>query len=129
MVAPTDSQHVINIGSLAGREAYVGGSIYCAVKQWVMTDTANKSAVKAFTTSLMKEVVATGIRVSEVAPGFVETNFSVVRFRGDEEKAKAVYKGFEPREYGISGADCSCCGGYRRGDRLGCYASPPCADC
>lgn len=46
----------------------------------------------------MKEVVATGIRVSEVAPGFVETNFSVVRFRGDEEKAKAVYKGFTPRK-------------------------------
>lgn len=81
-----DSGHIINIGSLAGREAYVGGSVYCAVKH----------AVKAFTQSLMKELVDTGIRVSEVAPGFVETNFSVIRFRGDEDKAKAVYKGFEP---------------------------------
>jgi 3-hydroxy acid dehydrogenase/malonic semialdehyde reductase len=81
-----DSGHVINIGSLAGREAYVGGAIYCAVKH----------AVKAFTQSLLKELVATGIRVSEVAPGFAETNFAVTRFRGDEEAAKAVYKGFTP---------------------------------
>ncbi|WVQ85275.1 hypothetical protein IAT38_007440 [Cryptococcus sp. DSM 104549] len=81
-----DSGHIINIGSVAGREAYVGGSVYCAVKH----------AVKAFTTSLMKEVVATGIRVSEVAPGFVETNFSVTRFRGDAEAAKKVYEGMQP---------------------------------
>ncbi|TXT10609.1 hypothetical protein VHUM_02114 [Vanrija humicola] len=81
-----DSGHIINIGSLAGREAYVGGSIYCAVKH----------AVRAFTTSVRKEVVATGIRVTEVAPGAVETNFSVVRFRGDEAAAKNVYKGIEP---------------------------------
>jgi 3-hydroxy acid dehydrogenase/malonic semialdehyde reductase len=47
----------------------------------------------------MKEVVGTGIRVTEVAPGFVETNFSVTRFRGDEEAAKAVYKGMTPRKY------------------------------
>ncbi|KAK8847698.1 hypothetical protein IAR55_005557 [Kwoniella newhampshirensis] len=81
-----DSGHIINIGSIAGREAYVGGAVYCAVKH----------AVRAFTTSLMKEVVATGIRVSEVAPGFVETNFSVTRFRGDEEAAKKVYEGMQP---------------------------------
>ncbi|RSH88352.1 uncharacterized protein EHS24_000890 [Apiotrichum porosum] len=81
-----DSGHIINIGSLAGRESYVGGTIYCAVKH----------AVKAFTRSLMKEVVATGIRCTEVAPGFVETNFARTRFRGDEEKAAAVYKGFDP---------------------------------
>lgn len=56
------------------------------------------SAVKAFSASLMKELVATGIRVTEVAPGFVETNFSVTRFRGDEAAAKAVYKGFTPRK-------------------------------
>jgi 3-hydroxy acid dehydrogenase/malonic semialdehyde reductase len=47
----------------------------------------------------MKEVVATGIRCTEVAPGFVETNFARTRFRGDEEKAAAVYKGFDPREW------------------------------
>ncbi|WWC86567.1 uncharacterized protein L201_001444 [Kwoniella dendrophila CBS 6074] len=81
-----DTGHIINIGSLAGREAYVGGSVYCAVKH----------AVKAFTNSLMKELVATGIRVSEVAPGFVETNFSVIRFRGDADAASKVYEGFTP---------------------------------
>jgi 3-hydroxy acid dehydrogenase/malonic semialdehyde reductase len=56
------------------------------------------SAVKAFSTSLMKELVATGIRISEVAPGFVETNFSVTRFRGDQAAADSVYKGMQPRE-------------------------------
>lgn len=61
--------------------------------------TSLSSAVRAFGTSLMKEVVGTGIRVTEVAPGFVETNFSVTRFRGDEEAAKAVYKGMTPRRY------------------------------
>ncbi|BEJ17893.1 hypothetical protein CspHIS471_0701610 [Cutaneotrichosporon sp. HIS471] len=81
-----DSGHILNIGSLAGREAYVGGAVYCATKH----------AVKAFSQSLLKELVATGIRVTEVAPGFVETNFSVIRFRGNEDAAKAVYKGFEP---------------------------------
>nr|ODO02318.1 malonic semialdehyde reductase [Cryptococcus depauperatus CBS 7855] len=81
-----DSGHIINIGSIAGHEPYVGGAIYCAVKH----------AVRAFTTSLMKEVVATGVRVTEVAPGFVETNFAVTRFRGDKEAAKQVYEGMQP---------------------------------
>nr|ODN93294.1 malonic semialdehyde reductase [Cryptococcus depauperatus CBS 7841] len=81
-----DSGHIINIGSIAGHEPYVGGAIYCAVKH----------AVRAFTTSLMKEVVATGVRVTEVAPGFVETNFAVTRFRGDKEAAKRVYEGMQP---------------------------------
>ncbi|OCF33711.1 malonic semialdehyde reductase [Kwoniella heveanensis BCC8398] len=81
-----DNGHVINIGSIAGREPYVGGSIYCAVKH----------AVRAFSTALMKEVVGTGIRVTEVAPGFVETNFSVSRFRGDAEAAAEVYRGMQP---------------------------------
>nr|XP_019046796.1 malonic semialdehyde reductase [Kwoniella bestiolae CBS 10118]OCF25726.1 malonic semialdehyde reductase [Kwoniella bestiolae CBS 10118] len=87
-----DIGHIINIGSLAGREAYVGGSVYCAVKH----------AVKAFTTSLMKELVATGIKVSEVAPGFVETNFSVTRFRGDADAAAKVYEGFTPCDEDIA---------------------------
>ncbi|TYJ55881.1 hypothetical protein B9479_003404 [Cryptococcus floricola] len=82
----TNTGHIINIGSIAGREPYVGGSIYCAVKH----------AVRAFTTSLMKEVVATGVRVTEVAPGLVETQFSVTRFRGDEGAAKNVYQGMKP---------------------------------
>ncbi|OXG34835.1 malonic semialdehyde reductase [Cryptococcus neoformans Bt120] len=81
-----DTGHIINIGSIAGREPYAGGGVYCAVKH----------AVRSFTSTLMKEVVATGIRVTEVAPGFVETNFSVTRFRGDEAAAKKVYEGMQP---------------------------------
>lgn len=72
---------IINIGSIAGREPYVGGSIYCATK----------SAVKAFTESLRKELISKRIRVIEVDPGQVQTEFSVVRFYGDKSKADAVY--------------------------------------
>ncbi|KAK9479329.1 hypothetical protein V1514DRAFT_328340 [Lipomyces japonicus] len=77
---------IINIGSIAGREPYPGGAIYCATK----------AAVKSFTETLRKELIATRIRVIEVDPGQVETEFSVVRFRGDKSKADAVYKGVEP---------------------------------
>ncbi|KAH8880615.1 NAD(P)-binding protein [Thozetella sp. PMI_491] len=77
---------IINIGSIAGREAYAGGSIYCATK----------AAVRSFTDSLRKELIATRIRVMEIDPGQVETEFSVVRFYGDKSKADAVYAGCEP---------------------------------
>ncbi|KIV87713.1 hypothetical protein PV11_03242 [Exophiala sideris] len=77
---------VIMIGSIAGREGYPGGSIYCATK----------SAVRTFTDALRKELIATRIRIIEVDPGQVETEFSVVRFYGDKSKADAVYKGVEP---------------------------------
>ncbi|KAK9256495.1 hypothetical protein V1507DRAFT_449698 [Lipomyces tetrasporus] len=77
---------ILNIGSIAGREPYPGGAIYCATK----------AAVKSFTETLRKELIATRIRVIEVDPGQVETEFSVVRFRGDKGKADAVYKGVEP---------------------------------
>jgi 3-hydroxy acid dehydrogenase / malonic semialdehyde reductase len=77
---------IIMIGSIAGRDGYVGGSIYCATK----------AAVRIFTDSLRKELIATRIRVMEVDPGQVETEFSVVRFYGDKDKAKAVYQGVEP---------------------------------
>jgi 3-hydroxy acid dehydrogenase/malonic semialdehyde reductase len=78
--------HVINLGSIAGVEPYVGGSIYCATKH----------AVNAFSGSLMRELVDTPIRVTEVLPGMVETEFSIVRFRGNENAAKKVYEGLEP---------------------------------
>ncbi|TVY23473.1 NADP-dependent 3-hydroxy acid dehydrogenase [Lachnellula hyalina] len=77
---------IINIGSIAGREPYQGGSIYCA----------SKAAVRSFTDALRKELIATRIRVIEIDPGQVETEFSVVRFYGDKSKADAVYAGCEP---------------------------------
>ena len=80
------SGDIINIGSIAGREPYQGGSIYCA----------SKAAVRSFTDSLRRELIATRIRVMELDPGQVETEFSVVRFGGDKEKAKKVYEGVEP---------------------------------
>lgn len=82
---------IINIGSIAGREGYAGGAIYCATK----------AAVRTFTEAIRKELIATRIRVIEIDPGQVETEFSVVRFYGDKEKADAVYKGVTP----LSGDD------------------------
>ncbi|KAI9367874.1 hypothetical protein BJX61DRAFT_262777 [Aspergillus egyptiacus] len=77
---------IINIGSIAGREPYPGGSIYCSTK----------AAVKSFTEALRKELISTRIRIIEVDPGQVETEFSVVRFYGDKAKADSVYTGCEP---------------------------------
>jgi len=77
------SGHIINIGSIAGLEAYPKGSVYCATK----------AAVESIAKSIKMDVVDKNIRVSNIDPGMVETNFSNVRFYGDEEKAKNVYKG------------------------------------
>lgn len=78
--------HIINIGSIAGDAAYPGGSVYCATK----------AAVKALSDGLRIDLVDTPLRVTNVKPGLVETNFSVVRFRGDNDKADNIYKGIRP---------------------------------
>ncbi|MBE6333573.1 MAG: SDR family NAD(P)-dependent oxidoreductase [Bacteroidales bacterium] len=78
--------HIINIGSIAGDAAYPGGSVYCATK----------AAVKALSDGLRMDLVHTPLRVTNIKPGLVETNFSVIRFRGDKEKADNVYKGIRP---------------------------------
>ena len=78
--------HVINIGSVAGDAAYANGNVYCATK----------AAVKAITDGLRIDVADTSVRVTNVKPGLVETNFSVVRFHGDQERADRVYDGIRP---------------------------------
>ena len=78
--------HVINIGSVAGDAAYAGGNVYCATK----------SAVKTITDGLRIDLAETPVRVTNIKPGLVETNFSVTRFHGDASRAKPVYEGITP---------------------------------
>ena len=81
-----NSGHVINVGSVAGDAAYAGGNVYCATK----------AAVKAISDGLRIDVADTAVRVTNLKPGLVETNFSNVRFRGNIERAANVYKGIKP---------------------------------
>lgn len=83
--------HVINIGSVAGDAAYAGGAVYCATK----------AAVKIISDGLRIDLAHTPVRVTNLKPGLVETNFSNVRFHGDAERASHVYKGIQP----LTGAD------------------------
>ena len=78
--------HIINVGSVAGDAAYAGGNVYCATK----------AAVKALSDGLRIDVANTAIRVTNLKPGLVETNFSNIRFHGDNNRAATVYKGIKP---------------------------------
>jgi NADP-dependent 3-hydroxy acid dehydrogenase YdfG len=80
-----DGGHIVNIGSVAGRAAYPNGSLYVT----------SKFAVRGFTYALREDLLGRPIRITTVDPGLVETDFSLVRFRGDEETARAVYTGIE----------------------------------
>jgi 3-hydroxy acid dehydrogenase / malonic semialdehyde reductase len=81
-----DGGHIVNIDSIAGRAAYENAAVYCAVK----------AATAMFSQALREDLLGRPIRVTAIAPGLVETNFSLVRFRGDAEKAAKVYEGLEP---------------------------------
>ena len=78
--------HIINIGSVAGDAAYANGNVYCATK----------AAVKALSDGLRIDLAETPLRVTNVKPGLVETNFSVTRFHGDKQRADNVYNGIKP---------------------------------
>ncbi len=78
--------HIVNISSVAGKQTYINGAVYCA----------SKAAVEVLSEGMRLELTQHGIKVTNVAPGAVETEFSLVRFKGDEEKAEKVYQGFDP---------------------------------
>lgn len=78
--------HIINLSSIAGHEAYPNGAVYCA----------SKHAVQAITKAMRIELLPFGVKVSSISPGMVDTEFSIVRFKGDKERADSVYKGLTP---------------------------------
>ena len=86
MMIKRKSGHIINISSIAGKETYPLGNVYCATKY----------AVQSLTKGMRLDLLKHGIKVSSVCPGAVDTEFSLVRFKGDENKAKQVYQGFTP---------------------------------
>lgn len=85
-MAARNSGHIINISSIAGREVYENGNVYCA----------SKCAVDALSKAMRVDLLKHNIKVTNIAPGMAETEFSLVRFKGDSEKANAVYKGVDP---------------------------------
>lgn len=86
LMIPRKKGHIINVGSVAGKEVYANGNVYCATKH----------AVDALNKAMRIDLLQHNIRVSGIHPGMVETEFSIVRFHGDEEKAKKVYLGLKP---------------------------------
>ena len=80
------SGHVVNIGSIAGKEVYPNGNVYCA----------SKHAVDAINNGMRLDLLGSGVKVSQVCPGLVETEFSLVRFKGDLTRSDSVYQGFDP---------------------------------
>lgn len=78
--------HIVNLSSVAGKQTYANGAVYCA----------SKKAVEAISEGMRLDLTQHGIKVTNIAPGAVETEFSLVRFKGDEERAAKVYEGFEP---------------------------------
>jgi len=85
LMVKRNSGHIINIGSIAGHEVYPKGNVYCA----------SKHAVDAITKGMRMDLVDTNVRVTAIDPGLAETEFSIVRFHGDKQKAKAVYTGID----------------------------------
>lgn len=86
MMIERASGHIINVGSIAGKEVYPNGNVYCA----------SKHAVDALTKGMRQDFLPYGIKVSQICPGAAETEFSEVRFKGDRERAAQVYKGYQP---------------------------------
>jgi NADP-dependent 3-hydroxy acid dehydrogenase YdfG len=86
LLKKSNSPNIINLGSVAGKEVYESGNVYCA----------SKFAVDAISRSMRIDLLPLGIKVTAIHPGAVETEFSIVRFKGDEEKASAAYKGYKP---------------------------------
>ena len=86
LMIPQQQGHIINLSSIAGKETYQNGTVYCA----------SKAAVEALSKGLRLDLVNDGIKVTNIAPGAVETEFSLVRFKGDAQKAEQVYAGYTP---------------------------------
>ena len=82
--------HIVNISSIAGKQTYANGAVYCA----------SKAAVEVISEGMRLELTQQGIKITNVAPGAVETEFSLVRFKGDETRAEKVYEGFDPLQAG-----------------------------